>query len=365
VSGLSDLTRERLRRFRQMRRAWYSLLILTGAFLVSLLGPLIAGDRPLALRYQGQWSFPIFAFHSDAEFGGVNPTEADYVVLRARAESGAADLEDSGTAATVHGTPGTAATSDLWMLLPPIPHDPLHTYLDGDEPPPVAPSRDHWLGTDGSGRDVLSRLIHGFRICMLFALSLTLIGSFSGIAIGGLQGYVGGRFDILGQRFTEIWSALPFLYVVILVGALLGRSFSLLLLLMSLFAWIGLSYYMRGEFLRLKGLGFVKAARALGMSHSHIFFREILPNALTPVITLLPFSLIGGISALTSLDFLGFGLQPPTPSWGELLGQGLKYLYAPWIALSTVGALFITLLLAAFIGEGVREAFDPKSERAA
>ena len=350
---LSDLTRERLRRFRQMRRAWVSLLILTAAFLVSLLGPLVAGDHPLALRYQGSWSFPVFAFHSDAEFGGVNPTEADYVALRARVEAGKGDLDNSNNPA-----------ADLWMLLPPIPHDPLHTYLDGDEPPPAAPSRDHWLGTDGSGRDVLSRLIHGFRICMLFALSLTLIGSFSGIAIGGLQGYVGGRFDILGQRFTEIWSALPFLYVVILVGALLGRSFSLLLLLMSLFAWIGLSYYMRGEFLRLKGLGFVKAARALGMSHSHIFFREILPNALTPVITLLPFSLIGGISALTSLDFLGFGLQPPTPSWGELLGQGLKYLYAPWIALSTVGALFITLLLAAFIGEGVREAFDPKSEKA-
>jgi microcin C transport system permease protein len=188
------------------------------------------------------------------------------------------------------------------------------------------------------------------------------MGAVMGIIIGGIQGYLGGVVDIVTQRLIEIWSSLPFLYVVILVGSIYGSNFVLLLFIMVVFHWIGLSYYMRGEFYRLKNMTYIKAARAVGIGHVSIFFRQILPNALTPVITIMPFSLIGGITSLTALDFLGFGLPPPAPSWGELLSQGLNNLYAPWIAISTVSALFITLLLTTFIGEGVREAFDPKSE---
>jgi microcin C transport system permease protein len=197
---------------------------------------------------------------------------------------------------------------------------------------------------------------------MVFSLLLALLQAVFGVIIGGIQGYLGGKTDIIMQRVTEIWSSLPFLYIVILIGSIYGSSFFLLLIIMALFEWIGLSYFMRGEFYKLKNMTYVKASRALGTSTTGILFGQILPNALTPLITILPFSIIGGISALTALDFLGFGLPPPAPSWGELMQQGLSNLYAPWIAVSTVAALFITLLLTTFIGEGIREAFDPKSE---
>ena len=197
---------------------------------------------------------------------------------------------------------------------------------------------------------------------MTFALIISFLSALFGILIGGLQGYLGGVTDLLGQRFIEIWSALPFLYVVILLGAIYGRSFALLVFIVAIFEWIALSYYLRGEFYRLKNLAYVRAARALGLSETRIFFRHVLPNALNPVWTVLPFSLIAGISTLTSLDFLGFGLQPPAPSWGELLRQGLENLHAPWLAVTATLALFITLMLATFIGEGVREAFDPKAD---
>jgi microcin C transport system permease protein len=208
---------------------------------------------------------------------------------------------------------------------------------------------------------VLARLIYGFRICMTFALALAAISSVLGIIIGGIQGYCGGWVDLTAQRFIEVWSALPFLYVVILLGSIYGQSFAVLLFVMAIFEWIALSYYMRGEFYRLRELPYVLAARSLGASNTRILFRQMLPNAMTPVITLLPFMLVAGISSLTALDFLGFGLQPPTPSWGEMLGQGLQNLQAPWIATSAIGALFITLMLATFVGEGIRDAFDPKS----
>ena len=334
--------RLRWRRFRSVRRAWWSLIVLGALFAVSLLGPLVAGDRPLLMEYEGELFVPVFAFHSDAEFGGSRASEADYVALKSRADF---------------------AEGPNWMVFPVVPHSPYRSHLDSPEPPPHAPSAEHWLGTDASARDVLSRLIHGFRVSMLFALALTLVSAFLGILVGGAQGFFGGKFDIVAQRLVEIWSALPFLYVVILVGSVFGRSFWMLLLSMAAFGWIGLSYYMRGEFLRLRNFGYVKAARALGMGRFHIFVHEILPNAATPAVTLLPFTLNGGICSLTALDFLGFGLQPPTPSWGELLSQGLQHLYAPWIAVSAVAALFFTLLLATFVGEGVRAAFDPRAER--
>ncbi|HSQ43159.1 MAG TPA: ABC transporter permease [Fibrobacteraceae bacterium] len=337
---VSAVTLERWNRFRGNRRAWWSLWLLVVAYVLSLLSPWLVNDRPLALHYAGEWSFPAFFFYPESHFGGTYQTEPDYPAMLAHAR------EDG-----IH----------FWALMPPVPQDPLRARLDDAGSPPYAPSREHWLGTDAHGRDLLSRLIHGFRICMSFSLLLTLLSTFLGIAVGAIQGYLGGRVDIFAQRGIEIWASLPFLYVVILVASLYGSSFWLLLGIMTLFSWVGLSYYMRGEFLRLRDVTYVKAAKTLGFGWAHILFREMLPNALTPVVTLFPFALIGGIGSLTSLDFLGFGLAPPTPSWGDLMAQGLENLYAPWIAVSATAALFFTLLLATFVGEGVRDAMDPKS----
>ena len=337
----SELTRERFRRFRTIRRAWWSFLILAGAFVLSLFSEFIANDKPLLLRYHGELFVPAVRFYPETNFGLPHATEPDYLALN----------QDS-----------VFKEAGGWMLFPIIHWGPSRAHLDLAGNPPHRPSREHWLGTDNTARDVLSRLLYGFRLCMSFALVISFLSALLGILIGGLQGYLGGLMDLLGQRFIEIWSALPFLYVVILLGAIYGRSFALLVFVVAIFEWIGLSYYLRGEFYRLKNLAYVKAARALGISETRIFFRHILPNALTPVLTVLPFSLIAGISTLTSLDFLGFGLQPPSPSWGELLRQGLENLHAPWLAITATLAVFITLMLATFVGEGVREAFDPKSD---
>jgi len=337
---LSQLSRDRFNRFRKIKRAWYSFILLSGLFILSLFSEILCNDRPYILSYEGRLYFPMFHFYPEKEFGGKYLTEADYVTLR---------------------NSDAFINSENWMLLPPIPHSPLHSYMDLQGTPPHPPSAKHWLGTDSSARDVFARLLYGFRICMLFSLILAAISTLFGILIGGVQGYFGGLIDMVMQRLIEVWSSLPFLYVVILVGTIYSRSFIILILILSLFQWIGLSYYMRGEFLKIRSLNYVKVAKTMGMSNFHILFRQILPNGLTPVITLLPFQIVGGIGALTALDFLGFGLQPPTPSWGELLSQGLNNLFAPWLAISTVVCLFTTLLLATFIGEGVREAFDPRS----
>jgi microcin C transport system permease protein len=336
----SKLTRDRFSRFRKIKRAWYSFVILSAFFVLSLFSEILCNDKPYIVSFNGNFYFPIFQFYPEKEFGGKYLTETNYVNLNS---------SDSFT------------NGNNWMVFPPIPHSPLHSYIDLAGTPPHPPSSNHWLGTDSSARDVFARLLYGFRICMLFSLILAVISTLFGILIGGVQGYFGGLIDIVVQRMIEIWSSLPFLYVVILVGTIYSRSFMVLILVLSLFQWIGLSYYMRGEFLKIRNLNYVKVAKTMGMSNTHILFRQILPNGLTPVITLLPFQIIGGIGALTALDFLGFGLQPPTPSWGELLSQGLNNLYAPWLAISTVVCLFTTLLLATFIGEGVREAFDPRS----
>lgn len=336
----SEITRQQFRRFRSIRRAWYSFWILVGMYVLSLFSEHLANDRPLLLRYEGQLYFPTLKFYSGATFGGPYRTEADYLAL----ENSPA-FQEGGN----------------WMIFPPIKTGPLRSYLDQAGNPPHPPSTRHWLGTDDSARDVLARLLYGFRTSMSFALALAIVGTVIGAVIGGVQGYLGGVFDLAAQRLIEIWSALPFLYVVILIGSIYGQTFGVLLFVFSLFQWIALSYYMRGEFYRLKDQTFAQAARALGASHTRILFRHVLPNALNPVVTIFPFTLIGGISSLTALDFLGFGLPPPTPSWGEMLQQGLKYLYAPWLALSSVLALFFTLLLASFVGEGARAAFDPKA----
>ena len=350
---LTQETLNRLKRFRKNKRAFWSLIVLVVAYLLSLTSPWTVNDEPLLMRYQGKTYFPAFVRYSDRDFGGEYQTEADYSKLFESVRECEEDAADGFTRAG--GCP------EVWTVMPPIAHDPLKADLSEEGTPPFAPSARHWLGTDSNGRDVLARLIHGFRICISFSLLLTVLGTFLGIVIGGIQGYLGKFWDTGMQRFIEIWSSLPMLYVVILIGSIYGRSFWLLILIMAAFNWISLSYYMRAEFLKLRGMTYVQSAKVLGMSHRHIFFKEILPNAMTPVVTLFPFTLIGGIGSLTSLDFLGFGLQPPTPSWGELMSQGLNNLYAPWISVSTVAALFVTLLLTTFVGEGVRDAMDPKS----
>lgn len=350
---LSTESKNRLRRFRKNKRAFWSLVVLVVAYLLSLTSPWTVNDEPLLLRYNGKSYFPAFARYSEADFGGSYQTGPDYKQLLDDVAECEADAAEGFTRAG--GCP------EAWAIMPPIAHDPLKADLDAEGTPPFAPSARHWLGTDSNGRDVLSRLIHGFRICISFSLLLTLVGTFLGIVIGGIQGYLGKFWDTGMQRVIEIWSSLPMLYVVILIGSIYGRSFWLLILIMAAFNWISLSYYMRGEFLKLRSMTYVQSAKVFGLSNRHIFFKEILPNAMTPVVTLFPFTLIGGIGSLTSLDFLGFGLQPPTPSWGELMSQGLNNLYAPWISVSTVAALFITLLLTTFVGEGVRDAMDPKS----
>ncbi len=337
----SELTRERFARFRGIRRAWWSFWILSVAFVLSLFSEFLANDKPLILRYHGRTYFPVVRFYPESTFGLAHATEPDYLALKQDSSFRAAGGR---------------------MLFPIIPWGPYRAHLELAGNPPHPPSRIHWLGTDNTARDVLARLLYGFRLCMVFALIISLLAAVLGVLIGGLQGYLGGAVDLFGQRFIEIWSALPFLNVVILLGAIYGRNFGLLVFVVAIFEWIGLSYYLRGEFYRLKNLAYVKAARALGIPEWRIFFRHVLPNALNPVVTIHNNTLIAGITTLTSMDFLGFGVHAPGASWGELLRQGLENLHAPWLAVTATLALFITLMLATFIGEGVREAFDPKSD---
>ena len=298
----SDLTKDRWKRFKKIKRAYFSLWILGIAFIISLFSEFVANDKPLFLRYEGHNYFPALFFYSEVTFGGKYKTEADYLALNENK-----NFKKKG-----------------FMIFPLIPHSPYRSYLNLEGNPPHHPSLSHWLGTDAVARDILSRLIYGFRICMVFSLCLMITGAFLGIVIGGVQGYLGGIVDITMQRVVEIWSSLPFLYIVILVGSIYGRSFIILILIMTMFQWIGLSYYMRGEFLKLKNMVYIKVAKAVGISPVSIFFRHILPNAITPVITIMPFSLIGGITSLTALDFLGFGLPPPGTIMGRTAQPGVK-----------------------------------------
>lgn len=336
----SEIARERLRKFRAIGRSYYALCFLALLFFISLFSECIANEKPLYVHYKGRSFFPIFSFYPGKAFGQEQDSIADYRALRG----------------------DKTFLAEALVLWTPYPYGPYHSYFYENSAPPELPSMRHFLGTDRLGRDVLARLLYGFRISMLFALCLTFLMGFFGVLIGGLQGYWGGWLDLGLQRCIEIWSALPFLYVVILLGSLYGRDFGLLIFTIALFNWIGLSYYMRAEFLQGKKQIYVQAARSLGLSQTRIFLFHIFPNSLSPLITILPFSLISGITVLTALDFLGFGLQPPTPSWGELLKQGLKVIREyPHVSIVTTFALFCTLTLATLIGEGIRKAFDPRS----
>jgi microcin C transport system permease protein len=346
-----SIFRKRVRKFRSLKRGYYSFLLILVAYALSFFLPLIAGSNALVVRYQGQYFFPMWRFHGAAEFGQAAFGEPDYLALK---EQFAA--QDAGD----------------WVLLPPIPYGPNQSLLDEPGYPPHAPSSTHLFGTDDRARDVLVRLAYGFNTSMTFAILVTTFGMIAGVAIGAALGYFGGRVDILGQRGIEIWSSLPFLYTVIIVSSIIvpvylpGRnqllqpSFWLLVIILAAFDWMGITYYVRGEFYREKAKDYVGAAIATGVPEPAIIFRHILPNALTPVVSFAPFVIVANIGSLVALDFLGFGLPAPTPSWGELIGQGMNNLVKWWLVAYPLGVLFLTLLLVVFIGEAVREAFDPR-----
>ncbi len=312
---------------------------MTILFLISLLSECVSNDKPYIVSYEDNLYLPMIKYYQQKDFGGEYSTVPNYRFLNQKWKK---------------------ESSKNWMIFPPIPYGPLEADLSLEGFPPYPPSFKHWLGTDAIGRDVLARLLYGFRICMLFSLGLTFSVILLAVLIGGLQGFLGGKWDFVLRHCIEVWSTLPLLYVVMLLGSFFGRSFTVILLILAAFSWISLSYYMRSEFLKLKSMSFIKAAKLMNVSATQIFMRHIIPNALTPVITFLPFLIVGGIGSLTALDFLGFGLNPPTPSWGEMMQQGLKHLYAPWISLSVIILLLATLLMIAFVGESLREAFNPR-----
>ncbi|MCD6733831.1 MAG: ABC transporter permease [Burkholderiaceae bacterium] len=326
-------------RFRANRRGYWSLWIFALVFGVSLVAEVLSNDRPIVARYEGQLYCPLWRQYPETTFGGDFRTATDYLdpFIRQR-------LSQDGN----------------WALYPPNPYrfDTINYFAPSPNPAP--PSRQNLLGTDDQGRDVLARLLYGFRISVLFGMALTAVGMLFGIAAGALQGYFGGRVDLALQRLTEIWGSIPELYLLLILASIFEPSIWILLAILSLFSWMGLSDYVRAEFLRNRQLEYVTAARALGLSSLQVIRRHVLPNSLTPVIAFLPFRMSAAIVALTSLDFLGLGVPPSTPSLGELLAQGKANLDAWWISLCTFGVLVGTLMLLIFIGEALRDALDTR-----
>jgi len=326
-------------RFRRNRLGLWSLVLFVALVGLSLLAEVVSNDKPLVVRYEGQWYFPLVKNYPEKAFGGDFETETDYLDPFIRQQ---------------FSQPGN------WAIYPPNPYGAKTINYFAKSPNPSAPSRDNWLGTDDRGRDLLAQLIYGFRVSVLFALALTAVGVLLGVAAGAVQGFFGGKTDLAFQRFIEIWGSMPELYLLIIFSAILAPSLGLLLVLLSLFGWMGLSDYVRAEFLRNRQLDYVKAARALGVPSAQIIWRHILPNSMTPVVTFLPFRMSAAILALTSLDFLGLGVPPGTPSLGELLSQGKNNIDAWWISISTFGVLVLTLLLLTFMGDALRDALDPR-----
>lgn len=326
-------------RFRRNRLGFYSLLVFCSLVLFSLCAEVLSNDRPLVVHYKGNYYFPLVQDYPEKLFGGDFETPADYLDPFIKVK-----LTQEGN----------------WAIYPINPYGAKTLNYFAKTPNPSAPSTDNWLGTDEKGRDLLAQLIYGFRVSVLFALALTVIGVILGVITGAVQGFYGGKLDLGFQRFIEIWGAMPELYLLIIFSAVFSPSLALLLILLSLFGWMGLSDYVRAEFLRNRQMDYVRAARALGVGHWHIITRHVLPNSMTPVVTFLPFRMSGAILALTSLDFLGLGVPPGTPSLGELLAQGKNSIDAWWISLSTFAVLVITLLLLTFMGDALRDALDPR-----
>jgi len=335
---MTPLRKRQWQQFKKNRRGYYSLWLFTVIFFLSLFSELIANDKPLLIHFDDGWYTPLFTAYPETVFGGDFETEADY-----RDEDVAALINSKG-----------------WMLWPLVrfSYDTINYELSS--PAPAPPSAVNWLGTDDQGRDVLARLIYGLRISVLFGLALTLLSSIIGIAVGALQGYFGGKTDLYMQRFIEIWGSMPQLFILIILCYIITPNFWWLLLILLLFSWLSLVDVVRAEFLRGRNLEYVRAARALGVTHGMIMYRHILPNAMVATITFLPFILNSSITTLTSLDFLGFGMPPGSPSLGELLAQGKANLHASWLGLSAFFALATILSLLIFIGEAIRDAFDPR-----
>jgi len=338
---LSPMTRRRLAAFRANRRGFWSLMVFLVLFAASLFAEFLANDRPLLVSYDGHLHAPVLFDYPETAFGGDFPTPADY-----------RDPYIAGNIAA-HG----------WMLWPPVRFSYETVNYDLGRPTPAPPSAVNWLGTDDQGRDVVARLIYGFRISVLFGLALTLTSSAIGVAAGAVQGYLGGKVDLLFQRFLEIWGSLPQLFILIIVTSMIVPGFWTLLLILLLFSWTTLIGVVRAEFLRARNFEYVRAARALGLSDVRIVVRHVLPNAMVATITFLPFVLSGAVVALTSLDFLGLGLPPGSPSLGDLLRQGKENLQAPWLGLSGFLVVAVLLSLLVFVGEAVRDAFDPRKTR--
>ncbi len=337
--NLTPLARRRLKQIRANKRGFWSLWIFTFLFMVAVFAPFIANDKPILLKYDGALYMPVFKVYPETTFGGDFETETDY--------------RDSYLQSLVSEKGG-------WMIWPPIPYSYDTVNYNLPTPAPSRPTTDNILGTDDQGRDVAARVLYGFRISVFFGLILTLISSVIGITAGAFQGYYGGWLDLIMQRFIEIWSSLPSLYILIIFSAMFVPGFWTLLLILLLFSWVSLVDVVRAEFLRARNFDYVRAAHALGVSNGTIMRRHVLPNAMVATMTLMPFILTSSITALTSLDFLGLGLPPGSASLGELLAQGKNNIEAPWLGITAFLSLALMLSLLTFIGEAVRDAFDPR-----
>lgn len=335
---LSRMNRERWRRFSANKRGFYSLWIFLFFFVLSLFAEVIANDVPLLIRADGRLYLPLFREYAETEFGGEFETAADY--------------RDPYVVDLIEG--------NGWILWPPIRFSFDTINYDLPSPAPSPPTRENLLGTDDRGRDVLARVIYGFRVSVLFGFVLTLFSTIIGVSVGAIQGFYGGWIDLLGQRFMEVWSGIPTLYILIILSSVVQPSFWLLLGILLLFSWMSFVGVVRAEFLRGRNFEYVLAAKAMGMSDARLMFRHILPNAMIATLTFLPFTLSGSILVLTSLDFLGFGLPVGSPSLGELLAQAKTNLQAPWLGITVFLVLAVALILLVFIGEAVRDAMDPR-----
>lgn len=338
---LSPLTLRRMKSFAKNKRASYSLIIFVCMFVITLFSELLANDKPLVLSYNGELYFPIVKTYDDLTFGGDFPTPADYRDVYTKN-----NIEANG-----------------WMLMPLIPFSYNTVDYEMDTPTPAAPSKTHWLGTDDEGRDILARILYGVRLSVVFAFILTVFSSIIGIFAGAVQGYFGGKIDIIMQRFLEIWESLPQLFILIIVASIFVPTFWSLLIILLFFSWTSLTGMVRAEFLRSRNFEYVKAAKALGVGNWRIIYRHILPNAIVATITFVPFILSESIVALTALDFLGLGLSHEYPSLGDLVRQGKDNLQAPWIGITIFIVLSSLLTLLIFIGEGVRDAFDARKNK--
>ncbi|WP_299652216.1 ABC transporter permease [uncultured Tateyamaria sp.] len=363
--SLSPLNQRRWRNFKKNRRAYWSLWIFSILFGLSLCAEFIAYDKPILVRYQGQFYTPIWNFYSETDFGGDFRTEASYrdpEVECLIVSGGLIDCFDDPEGIIADAQDGEVDGVEIqkgWTIWPLIPYS-FDTAVDRPGAAPLPPNGENLLGTDGTKRDVMARVIHGFRLSVLFTLVVTGASAIIGIIAGAVQGYFGGRTDLIFQRIIEIWSSTPSLYVIIIMFAILGRSFWLLVFLLVLFGWTGLVGVVRAEFLRARNLEYVRAARALGVGNLTIMFRHMLPNAMVATLTMLPFIITGTISSLAVLDFLGFGLPSSAPSLGELTLQAKQNLQAPWLAFTAFTVFAIMLSLLIFIFEGIRDAFDPR-----